>query len=51
MTPPDGTQPRMRMYVWDTATVSGRSLESTLPSLTTPDVASPTATETSKLGS
>jgi len=22
MTPPDGSQPRMRMYVWDTATVS-----------------------------
>jgi extracellular elastinolytic metalloproteinase len=24
MTPPDGKQPRMRMYVWDTATVSTR---------------------------
>ena len=50
MTPPDGSQPRMRMYVWDTATVSTRHpLSDDDASILMPILAnSPSETATSK---
>lgn len=51
MTPPDGSQPRMRMYVWDTATVSTARISWSLTGAEPPGPRSPSVTEISRPGS